>query len=345
MAIGINEFDDDVFDDVNQESDFEDISQEEELFDESDSPDEQSSEDEFISELLRSRGIDDPSKIKFEDEDGELEEISWKKLSTSDKLNILDSSEEHYNPEEGLDDSEIELINAIRLSNLTPAEYLQHLSNTSVANYINNVASQNQVYSIDQYSDEELFVMDQISKSQDMTEAEAIELLERVKANDSLFRKQAEALRNTYRREEDNYIQQNRLIQEQEAYARFNYFSEQIQDAILNLRNWGGGDLELNEDDMNNIYTFVTGTDSAGNNWFNKALQDPNLVVQMANWLLNGDKMIADINDYYQKEITKVRKESYNKGLNDRGKSKVAYIPKNNNNVYSSNFDDLDEEF
>ena len=55
--------------------------------------------------------------------------------------------------------------------------------------------------------------------------------------------------------------------------------------------------------------------------------------------------MIQDINEYYQREITNVRKESYNKGLKDAAKkdtTTVAYKPKGKSKS-SQEFDDLDD--
>jgi len=42
-----------------------------------------------MSDFLKSRGIDDPSKIKFEDENDQLIERDWKDLTKEEKLNIL----------------------------------------------------------------------------------------------------------------------------------------------------------------------------------------------------------------------------------------------------------------
>nr|DAH58348.1 MAG TPA: hypothetical protein [Bacteriophage sp.] len=38
---------------------------------------------------MKSRGIEDISKIKYEDDDGEEEEIDWDTLDSSEKLSIL----------------------------------------------------------------------------------------------------------------------------------------------------------------------------------------------------------------------------------------------------------------
>lgn len=297
--------------------------------------------DTFITELLKTRGIEDPTKIKFENDNGEIEEVDWNSLNTKDKLNILNSSTRDEN--EGLDASEVDLINAIRQSQLTPAEYLQYIQRNSIETYLRNAQSQGQVYSVDQYSDEELYVMDLISKSEDITEEEALEALERAKSNEALFKKQIGAIRNEYKKAEDESLQYARFKQEQDAQDQFNQFAEKIENSIINFKEFSGYDLNMNDEDMQDLYTFITGNDNAGNNWFNKALSDPDTVVQMAWFILNGEKMIQDMNEYYQKEISNVRKESYNKGLKDGAKKDtpiVAYKPKGK---APQTFEDLDD--
>lgn len=308
------------------------------------SPARESSNDTFILELLKSRGIEDPSKIKFENDNGDIEEIDWNTLSTNDRLNILNSS--NTDIEDSLDASEIELINSIRESQLTPAEYIQHLQRLSVETYMQNVQNQNQVYAVDQYSDEELFVMDLISRSEDITEEEAIEALERAKSNEALFKKQMGATRKAYKEAEEESLQYAKLRQEQEAQDQFNQFAEKIENSILNFNAFSGGQISMSNDDMQDLYNFITGVDNAGNSWFGKALQDPDTVVRMAWFELNGEKMLQDITDYYEKEIANVRKESYKKGLAEAGKKDkptVAYKPKDKNTNVTQTYDDLDD--
>ena len=50
----------------------------------------------------------------------------------------------------------------------------------------------------------------------------------------------------------------------------------------------------MSNDDMQDLYNFITGVDNAGNSWFGKALQDPDTVVRMAWFELNGEKMLQE---------------------------------------------------
>ena len=300
-------------------------------------------EDDFLTSLLKSRGIEDKSKIKFATEEGDVEEVDWDSLSNEDKLNILSSSES--SPENGLDESEIQLINAIRNSGMSPSEYLQFIGNGEVERYIQN--SQEPQYEIDEYSDDELFLMDFMSRMGEVTEDEATEALERAKANEGLFKKQIEAIRNEYKQAEQENQMQAQLEQEQIAQQQYDQFSDQIVDEINNLKEIQGFELNMENDDMQELYDFITGQDAAGNNYLAKALSDPHVLVKTAWLALNGDQMINDITSYFQKEIASVRKESYKKGVTDTQKKmekadKVVF--KDTHTKPSKEvFDDLDE--
>ena len=300
-------------------------------------------EDDFLTSLLKSRGIEDKSKIKFATEEGDVEEVDWDSLSNEDKLNILSSSES--SPENGLDESEIQLINAIRNSGMSPSEYLQFIGNGEVERYIQN--SQEPQYEIDEYSDDELFLMDFMSRMGEVTEDEATEALERAKANEGLFKKQIEAIRNEYKQAEQENQMQAQLEQEQIAQQQYDQFSDQIVDEINNLTEIQGFELNMENDDMQELYDFITGYDAAGNNYLAKALSDPHILVKTAWLALNGDQMIDDITSYFQKEIASVRKESYKKGVTDTQKKmekadKVVF--KDTHTKPSKEvFDDLDD--
>ena len=299
--------------------------------------------EDFLTTLLKSRGIEDKSKIKFETEDGTTEDIDWDSLSNEDKLNILSSSES--TPENNLDESEIQLINAIRNSGMSPSEYLQYVGNGEVQRYIQN--SQQPQYEIDSYSDDELFLMDFMSRMGEITEDEATEALERAKANEGLYKKQVEAIRNEYKQAEQENQMQAQLEQEQIAQQQYDQFSDQIVDEINNLKEIQGFELNMENNDMQELYDFITGQDAAGNNYLSKALSDPRILVKTAWLALNGDQMINDITSYFQKEIASVRKESYKKGVSDTQKK----IDKTNNVVFKDThatssrnvFDDLDD--
>ena len=302
------------------------------------------SEDDFITSLLKSRGIDDRSKIKFEDEQGSVEELNWDNLSNEEKLNILNSS--LSDPETDLDDEEAQLINTIRESGMTPAEYLEHIQSEGVNSYIQNNQNQDYQYQVDQYSDDELFIFDFISRMGDVTNEEAQEALERAKSNEALFAKQIAAIRNEYKAIEEENLRQAQIEQEEQAKEQYNQFADQIADQIGDFTEFSGYDLNLDDEDRDSLYEFITGFDAAGNNHFAKALSDPKILVQTAWFALNGKQMMDDITSYFQNEIKEVRRESYEKGLADakeKMKKNPVVFTEKQTGTHTEIYNDLDD--
>lgn len=299
----------------------------------------ESDDQDFISELLKTRGIEDKTKIKFENEYGEIEEVDWDSLTNRDKLNILHSSEDDST---SLEDQEIMLINAIRQSQLTPQEYLRAVQNQSVNQYLQYTQDQFPTYRVDEISDEELFISDLLSRTPDLTEDEAYEALDRIKQNEALFNKQIGAIRAEYKKAEDDAIYYSQARKQQMAQEQFNHFADSIGNSIVNFTEFSGCDINMDEEDMQNLYEFITGVDAAGVSHFGKVLNDPEWLVRMAWFALNGEQMINDINEYYKKEIANVRKESYNRGLQGKDKTTVVHKSIQRNNT-SKDYDDLDD--
>lgn len=299
-------------------------------------------EEDFVTSLLRSRGIEDKSRVKFENEDGNIEEVDWDQLSNDDKLNIINSSNESI--EDGLDDSEKRLLSAIRNSGMTPAEYLQYVEQQGVNRYIQNNQENAYQYTVDQYDDDELFIADFISRMGDVTDEEAQEALERAKSNETLFAKQIQAIRNEYKQIEEENIRQAQIEQEQQQSAMFDQFASSVENQINQLTEIQGYDLNMDQQDMQDLYDFITGTDAAGNNYLAKALSDPRILVETAWFTLYGKQMLDDVTNYFQKEITQVRKQSYEKGLKDAklgNKSSVVYKQKDKTSEEYADLDDF----
>mgnify|MGYP001773867356 CR=1 FL=1 len=85
--------------------------------------------------MLKDRGIDDKSKIQFE-EDGVIKNLNWDDLSDSDKLNIIrTSSPVQHSDSDDLDQYELSRINEIRQSGMTPQEYIDYMQKQAVDDY------------------------------------------------------------------------------------------------------------------------------------------------------------------------------------------------------------------
>lgn len=348
MEIGTDEIDDFENDEVLNN---EEITTTQDIEDDSpmeyNQPSEQS-EDDIISELLRERGILDSSKIKFENDNGEIEDLDWKSLSKEEKLNILKGQEDNSNSE--LDDSEIQLINLIRTNKMTPQEYINHVQRVGVQQYLYNYQPKPS-YTIDQLGDDELFAADLIARvgEDNITDEEIQSMLETAKANETTFKKQVDAIRNEYRQIEDSNRVQEAQMQQQASIENFNAFAESVENEIRSFTDVSGYSLDMDESEMEDLYDFITGFDGAGTSILGKALNDPKTLVQMAWFALNGEQAIQDISNYWSNEVRNVRQNSYKQGVEDalngkiKGKKSDVVIRSSQKNNKSTSFDDLDE--
>lgn len=301
---------------------------------------EESSEEQeidIIATLLNDRGIKDLSKLSFEDESGNTIERSWDDLTSEEQLQVLRSSTPAA--EDGLDESEIQLVNSYRQSNLTLAEYIQYIQNQAVENYKKSIDETTQEYTVDQYSDDELYVLDLINRT-GITQEEAEQFLETAKANESVFNKQITTLRTAYKQQEEEMAKYEQYQSEQKAQEEYNKFAQSIYDSVGKFQPMNGN-IDMDSNDRSQLYEFLTGQDNAGNNWFRKALQDPEAVTKMAWYLLYGDQAFWDVQNYYGSQIMALKKDL----PKQKPISNIIYKPKSNkpsdNKPY---YDDLDDD-
>lgn len=296
-----------------------------------------------LDRYLKTKGISDPSKIKFENEDGNIEELDWDSLSEDEKFNIL--STELDNPELDLDDEEIDLINRIRLSKMSVNDYLSAIHQQGVSQASQAQQQPEYTYTVDDLSDDELYVLDLQARIEDISDEEIQEALDRAKSNETLFAKEIAGLREDYKRLEDERNLREQALLEQQQQEQFTQFSNSIVNGINSFNSIGSLDVELTDEDKNTLYTFITGTDSAGVNHFAKALSDPETIIKTAWFAMHGEDVINSIEDYYKKQIAEVAKFNYEKGLKERKSQKVVVTkksqPKESMKVVKS-IDDID---
>lgn len=288
--------------------------------------------DEVITDLLKSKSIADPSKIKFEDDNGEIQEVDWKSLDKQSLLNIINTQEEGREDPE-LSDDEIKLLNDIRLSNQTPQEYIEGLRVPQESNEDSN-------YTSDSYSDDELFLYDQQARLK-LSPDEAQQALENAKANPDLYEKQIDGIRNDYKALEDQIREQN----QQDEENQYQEFTNSIIQNIDNLKSIGTLDIDLTDEDKNNLATFILDKDAQGVNYLSRALNDPQQLTKMAWFALNGDNIFRDLNTYLSEQIKSVSKASYEKGKKEalaQGTHVTVTPPKQNQRKLIRTINDLD---
>ena len=257
----------------------------------------------LAKELLTLQGISDMNKIKFEDESGAVVEKSWNSLSNNEKLMILSHQED---PDTSLDAAEIELINQIRESGMTPDQYIQSLQ---------TVEPPVVTYEVDNMSDDELFCIDLLDKigSDNITDEELQQALDSAKANPNLFSKQVASLRVYYKDLENQRIRNEEIAKQEEAEHEFNVFSNNIIESIRNFNAFEDTPVELSLEEMDDLANYILTRDASGYSEFGRLLNDPVQFTKAAFWMLKGPEILNEM----QNQI----KEAYLRGYNETHKT------------------------
>lgn len=343
MALGINDldvYDEDVIENNNidldgqQEEDYEQVTEE---------VTQQEEEKDIVKELLKLQGIEDPSSINFENEDGSIEKLNWSDLTLEEQLNILNTKDskpvENINPEFG--DDFLSLAQELRDNNMSVDDFVNYIKNQGVQEYQTSLQPN---YEVDNISDDELFKIDLKNRIPDITIEQLEGALEQAKTNEELYQKQVNGIRDEYKQFEDEQNAQNEAISAEEQQQRYNEFANTIAQSIDSLESINGIDVELEDEDKMELAHFILGQDAAGVSNLGKALNDPETLVKVAWFALKGADAIDSITEYFKNEITKVRESSYQKGLEDADKKKsprVAITKDKEQKKYVS-IDDLD---
>ena len=274
-------------------------------------------------ELLALQGVSDINKIKFEDESGAVVEKAWDSLSNNEKLMILSHQED---PDTSLDAAEIELINQIRESGMTPDQYIQSLQ---------TVEPPVVTYEVDNMSDDELFCIDLLDKigSDNITDEELQQALDNAKANENLFSKQVASLRVYYKDLEDKRQQQLELEKQEEAEREFYTFSNNIVESIRNFNALEDTPVELSLEEMDDLANYILTRDASGYSEFGRLLNDPVQFTKAAFWMLKGPEILNEM----QNQIKEAYLRGYNESHKNAATKKVFTKPQTSSTSKSSN--------
>lgn len=274
-------------------------------------------DEDIIVDLLKAKGIQDISAIKWENEDGIVEERDFNSLSRQEQLEILNSFDEQAD-ETDLSDSEIDVINAWREYDLSPEQYIDYLKQQAVEEYLRQQELNVEEHPIDTLSDDELYILDLQDSYPNLTDEELIAALSHEKTNTVLFEKKMEALRTSYKEREAERLQEEELLQREEEARQLQEFTSTIQDAVGGLDKIG--EFILEDDDKEQVAEFILGVDKTGQRYFARALNDPDTLARMAWFALVGDEALDSLSGHYKQEIEKRTQAAYNKGLEDAKK-------------------------
>ena len=261
----------------------------------------------YMESYLKSFGIEDGKTIKFENEDGEIEEVDFNSLTNKEKFELL---KEMSAPD--LRDHEIEAINYLRRNNATLQDVVEYYQKVAVQEYIEKNGAPEKTYSVDDYNDDELYIAEAKAKYPDMSDEELTADLEVAKENEAVFKKKVEAIRKQYKAIEDNEAAEA----ERAERDRYENFKNSIQSTLdnfneisLDYTNDKADSLTVEDSEKEKIFDYIVRQDANGYTQLYKDLNDPEKLIKFA-WFVNyGDESISSITKYYQKLLTEARKE------------------------------------
>ena len=278
---------------------------------EDDTPD--SSEDEnnkshdsgdFLHNFLKEKGIEDPSKLQWEDENGEITDVDFDSLSDEDKLNVLNSLSDP-----GLSQHEIDVVNYLRNNNVTLNQVIDYFSKKAVDDYIakNLDSVPTKTYTIDDYTDEELYLADLKSKYPDFTDEELTSKLNSAKSNEELFKKEVNALRTEYKNEEDAQIEAQKQREQQDYDNLVNNLQNilgNFNEVILDSTDPESDVLEIEDSDKEQVLAYLLNQDTDGKSQLVKDLENPTTLIELA-WLRTQGRALIDNSTRYWKDLLK----------------------------------------
>ena len=258
----------------------------------------------FLYEFLKEKGIEDPSKLQFENEDGEIEEVDFNSLSEEEKLNIINSVSDP-----GLSQHETDVINYLRQNNVTFNQVIDYFSKKAVEDYLaqNPDQAHQKTYTIDDYTDDELYLADLKSKYPEFTDEELTSKLESAKSNEALFKKEVDALRVDYKKQEDAEIEAQKQKEQQDYDALVGNLQDilnNFNEVALDSTDAESDVLEIEDSDKQQVLAYLLNQDSEGKSQLVKDLENPATLIELA-WLRTQGRALIDNTTRYWKDLLK----------------------------------------
>ena len=258
----------------------------------------------FLYEFLKEKGIEDPSKLQFENEDGEIEEVDFNSLSEEEKLNIINSVSDP-----GLSQHETDVINYLRQNNVTFNQVIDYFSKKAVEDYLaqNPDQAHQKTYTIDDYTDDELYLADLKSKYPEFTDEELTSKLESAKSNEALFKKEVDALRADYKKQEDAEIEAQKQKEQQDyddLVGNLQNILSNFNEVALDSTDAESDVLEIEDSDKQQVLAYLLNQDSEGKSQLVKDLENPATLIELA-WLRTQGRALIDNTTRYWKDLLK----------------------------------------
>ena len=262
-------------------------------------------------QYLKDMGIADSKAIQFENEEGEIETVDFDSLDRETQLTML---KELSDP--GLSDHEIEVVNYLRRNNATFDDVINYYAEQRLQQYLNENPDQvhQKKYTVDEYSNDELYLADLKNKYPTLTDEELLSELDSAKLNEELFNKKSEAIRQQYKEIEEQQIKDQELAEQQ----RYEALQKNITDAVLNFKevsidsdpeseDWRG--IEIEDGDRQQILSYLLDQDQEGKSQLVRDIEDPNSLIELAWYKLYGQDLVHNVTKYWKGVVKEDRKK------------------------------------
>lgn len=262
----------------------------------------------LVSNLLKQKGITD-NKISILDENNEEKKVDFYSLPMEEQLQILTDKENDFSTEEA------QFLQTLRKNNLSIEDFL--------ANYKEEIlktdSNQESSYQIDDFTDEELFLMDLKYKFENLTDEELGAELNKELQNKAIFDKKVSKLRDEYKTLEDGHKQAQEESFRQNQEEQYNKFANTMVDIAVKTGDLYG--IELEDAEKNEVLSFILDLDDKGTSEFYKNLNDPKKLYEVAWFMKYGKEAFDAIQNAYEAEITNLKKDKSQAVIRPKGRN------------------------
>ena len=260
-----------------------------------------------IYQYLKNHGISDPSKIQFENEDGTIDEQDFNSLSPEEQLEILN---EISDP--GITNEEFETINYLRRNRMSLKQAMETYARQQLDAYLNEHPEDvhTRTYSIDDYSDDDLYIVNLKKQYPDFTDDELLSKLDEAKKNEELYKRETEALRNTYKAQEDEAIAEQEARRQQQVEDLHKTLMESannFNEVQMDYKDDSSDSIVVEDSDKQIMMSYLLDADENGKTQLVKDLEDPNALIELA-WLrTQGADALSNLTQYWKGLLTEER--------------------------------------
>ena len=141
------------------------------------------------------------------------------------------------------------------------------------------------VYAIDDYTDDDLYLVDLKRRYPDFTDEEILSKLDEAKKNETLFQKETEILRNAYKAQEDQAEAERVQLEQQQAEDLRNNLiaaASNFNEVQLDYTDDESDSLVIEDEDKQQMISYILDQDADGKSQLVKDLENPDTLIELA---------------------------------------------------------------